>query len=85
MFSELKDWWYRKRNGLVRTQPHGTRGRVYAPKNPPPDLTAPLQDGDRMIAKKIPKGTIGIRVFRADGSVEDHGTVPAVVTKGARQ
>lgn len=67
MIAYLLDRYRAWRRNEVRTAPKGVRGRVYARKD---------DDAGGMAARTAARATMHIRVLRADGTVEDHGSVP---------
>lgn len=62
-----------RRRGERRIAPPGVRGRVYAPRN------GPVIHAGAHNVRSEPKIEVEIQVTRADGTVEDLGTVPGVI------
>ena len=81
-------WWRRQdrkalERGLVRVCPVGQRGRIYATRedkkwvgeNAPPGNTHRPKGGGIVDVKSTAKATLGIRVIRANGDIEDYPSV----------
>lgn len=62
-----------RRRGERRVAPDGVRGRVYAPRK-----GAAIAAGKHDVRPQ-PTIEVGIKVTRADGTVEDLGTVPGTI------
>lgn len=78
----LSDLWQdiqAARRGERRVQPRGTRGRVYARKDGK-DKSA----GSHGVRNE-PTVDVGIKVYRADGSVEVVGSVPGHISENPEQ
>lgn len=66
-----------KKRGEVRIAPKGATGRIYTKEGQLP--TEMGSRGGKHHAHGKATVTLGIKVIRADGTVEDHGTHPATL------
>lgn len=73
----IREDWKAKRRGEVRVAPRGASGRVYAKEGQYPSEARSRAGAHQARAKATV--TVGIKVIRADGTVEDHGTHPATL------